>query len=65
MAMADGSRGLLRKVSCGSGTPHVCSRRKRRRMGKAENKVAMAGESAGRLYALAFDVYVSSILLEY
>jgi len=52
-------------VSCGSGTPHVRSGRKCRRMGMAENKVAMAGESAGRLYTLAFDVYVSSIPLEY
>jgi len=50
---------------CGSGTPYVCSGWKRRRMGTAENKVAMVGESAGRLYALAFDVYVSSIPLEY
>ena len=65
MAMADRSRGLLRKVSCESGTPHVVSRRKCRRMGMAENKVGMTGELAGRLYALAFDVYVSSILLEY
>jgi len=65
MAIADSSCGLLRKVSRGSGTPHVRLGRKCRRMGTAENKVAMAGESAGRLYALAFDVYVSSIPLEY
>jgi len=31
----------------------------------AETKVAIAGEWAGCLYALAFDVYVSSIPLEY
>ena len=52
-AGADRSRGLLRKVSCGSGTPHVRSGRKCRRMGTAENKVGMAGESAARLCALA------------
>jgi len=34
-------------------------------METAENKVGIAGELAGRLYTLAFDIYVSSIPLEY
>jgi len=36
MAMADRSRGLLSKVSCGSGMPYVCSGWKCRRMGMAD-----------------------------
>jgi len=37
--------------------PYVCSGWKRQRMGTAENKVAMAGESAGCLYTL--DIFIA------